>query len=67
MKLYGNVNGVVGHKCDTCGKSTLDDVQNWIPIYIEFGYGSDHDEESYDFCCFKCLNQWILNNNKEEA
>ena len=57
-------NSLVGHKCDTCGKST--EQGDYVPIHIEFGYGSDLDGASYDFCSYKCLLQFIIAELKKE-
>jgi hypothetical protein len=66
MDIYGirEHNTVIGHKCDTCGKSTEDG--NSIPIRIEFSYGHNLDGAIYDFCKYECLRKFIIEELKKE-
>jgi len=57
-------NIIIGTKCDTCGKST--ESGEFIPIRIEFGYGSNLDGEAYDFCSYQCLLRFIIDELKKE-
>jgi YHS domain-containing protein len=59
-----NTNKIIGQKCDTCGTSTLKD--SYVPIRLEFSYGSSLDGEIYDFCNLKCLKDFVLNEIKKE-
>jgi len=40
--------------CDNC-KLIID----WSVVTLEFGYGSKHDGERYDFCSDRCLKEWV--------
>jgi len=66
MDIYGlrTHNTLIGHKCDTCGKSTQEG--NSIPIRIEFSYGHDLDGAYYDFCSYQCVIDFINNEIKKE-
>ena len=57
MNIYGirEVNTVIGQKCDSCGRDNLTRDSSQVPIHLEFGWGSNLDGESYDFCDLKCL------------
>lgn len=59
MEIYGKkeFNTVIGYKCDTCGKSTKEG--SWIPIRLEFSYGSSLNGMRYDFCNLECLKKFI--------
>lgn len=66
MDVYGKreVNKLIGHKCDTCGKST--EQGESIPIRIEFSYGHDLDGAYYDFCNYDCLLKFVIEEIKKE-
>jgi hypothetical protein len=67
MDIYGmrKHNTLIGHKCDSCGKST--EEGNSIPIEIEFTYGHYLDGATYDFCSYKCLLDFINAELKKES
>ena len=66
MDIYGIRchNTLIGHKCDTCRKSTEDG--NSIPIRIEFTYGHDLDGATYDFCSLECVKKFVDAELKKE-
>lgn len=43
--------------CDNCGKELI-----YIAAQVNFGYGSNFDEDKLNFCSDKCLKQWIDKN-----
>ena len=45
--------------CDNCGK-----FMQYDTVELSFGYLSNFDEKSFDFCSDKCLKDWINKNIK---
>jgi len=46
-------------KCDYCGIKQEFDVVN-----IDFGYGSQFDSDSLNFCSDECCKKWLIKNTK---
>ena len=68
MNIYGmrEYNTIIGQKCDTCGRDNLG--SDFIPIRLEFSYGSGLDGETYDFCSNECAIKFLtdeLNKGKK--
>ena len=51
-------NTIDDYLCDTCGKD-LKKKYIGIPITLEFSYGHELDGETYHFCNYTCLLQFI--------
>ena len=66
MNIYGmrEHNTIIRHKCDTCGRDNLQ-WGNFIPIHLDFGYGSDLDGANYDFCSLECAIKFLTNEFKK--
>jgi YHS domain-containing protein len=67
MDIYGKreINTNIGQKCDVCGITNLQ-PGNFIPIKIEFSYGSQLDGATYDFCSLEHTIEFLTNELKKE-
>jgi len=68
MDIYGirKHNTIIGQKCDVCGKDNLS-IGNFIPITINFSYGSILFGAKYDFCSLKCAIEFLTDELKKET
>lgn len=46
-------------RCDYCKK-----IMEFDTVEVSFGYPSDFDMDSYEFCSDKCLAMWCITNIK---